>query len=316
MALPALQAAAHDVMVARTLAPILAMAGIDGEILPLDRGARGFIDAARRLRARRYYKGVLLPPSLSSALLFRAGGVTRLRGTDTDARGLLLTERIPVAPTAALHRAEHDWRILFGGPSTTPLAPRLTIPDDARDRWIALAGAWASGAIGFFPGSNASSRRWPVARFAELGQQLTSTGPTGTRIVVFGGPSETAMTAAIASAGGPRVLDLGGQTDLPTLAAGLAACALLVSNDSGPLHLAAAVGTRTLSLWGAGNPAITAPLGSRNTILRHAELGCVPCVKNSCPRSGPGFVGPQGYMECLDLITVADVETVVADAVR
>ncbi len=311
MALPALQAAAHDVMVVRPLAALLTMAGIQGEILSFDRGTGGFLDAAKRLRSRQYTVGILLPPSLSSALLFRAGRVRTLRGTDTDGRGMLLTDALPLSNTAGLHRSEHDWRILYGHASTVPLVPRLAIPVDAQRAWETTAGAAGRGAVGIFPGSNAPSRRWPVDRFADLCRRLVR---TKCPVVVFGGPSETAMTAAIAAAADGGALDLGGQTDLPTLAAGLASCRLLVSNDSGPLHLAAAVGTRTLSLWGAGNPAITAPLGPDNRIIRRADLPCVPCVKNACPRSGPGYVLPQAETECLRLIGVDEVEAVVTAA--
>jgi ADP-heptose:LPS heptosyltransferase len=91
------------------------------------------------------------------------------------------------------------------------------------------------------------------------------------------------------------------------LAAGLAECDILITNDSGPLHLAAAAGTRTLSLWGAGDPAETGVRGAAHTLLRHPELPCVPCVRNECPRHGAGYVLPEAERECLQLIRAADV---------
>jgi ADP-heptose:LPS heptosyltransferase len=95
---------------------------------------------------------------------------------------------------------------------------------------------------------------------------------------------------------------------VPLLAAGLASCDLVISNDSGPLHLAAAVGTRTISLWGAGDPARTGPPPG-HTVLRDRRLFCLECVKNQCPRSGPGYILPDAYMECMQLISVDDVLT-------
>ena len=123
------------------------------------------------------------------------------------------------------------------------------------------------------------------------------------RVLVFGGPQERRLTAQVA---GEAAVDLGGRTDLPMLAAGLAECALLVSNDSGPMHLAAAVGTPTVTLQGPADPAVTRPLGGRHVMLRHPELPCVPCVKNVCPRRGRGYVLPDATRECLRLISVDD----------
>jgi ADP-heptose:LPS heptosyltransferase len=128
-------------------------------------------------------------------------------------------------------------------------------------------------------------------------------------LVIFGGPQERALGSQVA---GGVALDMAGRTDLPLLAAGLEGCDLVVTNDSGPMHLAAAVGTPTISLWGAGNPEITGPGGGGHQLLRRAELPCVPCEKNTCSRRGHGYVLDQAERECLRLIEVATV----ADAVR
>jgi ADP-heptose:LPS heptosyltransferase len=152
--------------------------------------------------------------------------------------------------------------------------------------------------IGVFPGGNARSRRWEPDRFADLVRRLAKPGQ---RVVVFGGPTERELTARVA---GNAAVDLGGQTDLAQLASGIASCDLLVTNDTGPLHLAAAVGTPTVSLWGAGDPTVTGPLGAGHRMLRHPELDCVPCTKNDCPLAVDRY-------RCLALITVDDVEAVI-----
>lgn len=300
MALPALRAAGEaDVVVVRWLAPLVEMAALPGRVLPLDRGFAGFRAAAAALRRARYARGVLLPPSLSSALLFAAGGVRHRRGTDTDGRGLLLHEREPRLLPGEHRRAAY-WRLVTGERTAEPPAPSLAVPDEARDRWAALAGRGDRPLVGLVPGSHASSRRWDADRFAALARRLTR---DGARVVVFGGPAERALTAAVAGEVG---LDAGGRTDLPLLAAGLAACALVVANDSGPLHLAAAVGAPTVSFWGAGDPVVTGPAGPRHELLRHPELPCVPCVRNTCPRQGRGYVLPDATRECLRLISTDD----------
>lgn len=292
---------AADVIVVRGLVPLLEMAGVRGEILPFDRGMRGFWSAAGVLRRRRYAHGILLTPSFGSALLFAAGGVAHRRGTATDSRGPLLQDRVPVESLAGLHRSAAYSLLATGSSPTEPTAPSITVPDDARGRFASLAGADVQRpTIGLFPGSNASSRRWDADRYASLARRLTR---EGVRVLVFGGPQEMRLTAQVAGEAG---IDLGGRTDLPMLAAGLASCRLLVSNDSGPMHLAAAVGTPTVTLQGPADPIVTRPLGGAHVMLRHPELPCVPCVKNECPRSGRGYVLPDATRECLRLISVDD----------
>jgi ADP-heptose:LPS heptosyltransferase len=214
------------------------------------------------------------------------------------------------------------------GQNGTPATVEPALP-------AARGATWAHGfTVGIFPGSNGLARRWDLDRFAEVGRLLAA---AGARIVVFGSERERELTdrvvaearaglrarplrppaAAGADADGRLdadamgnalpVLDAGGRTDLPLLAAGLAACDLLVTNDSGPMHLAAAVGTRTVSMQGPSDPGRTGPLGDGHVLLQHPELACVPCIRNACPRHGPGTFLPEAERECLRLIEVADV---------
>jgi heptosyltransferase II len=285
LSLPALRAANADVLVLAGLAPLLTFAGLPGKILPLTRGVAGTVAAARALRAARYTRGIVLPPSFSSALIFALGGVTARRGIDTNSRRRLLTDPLPLMP--GVHRATQYMKLV--GADGVP-TPRIDVPAAVRK----------TGQVGVFPGGNAASRRWEPDRFAELVRRLTKAGRT---VVVFGGPAETELTAKVA---GGAAIDLGGQTDLAQLATGIASCDVLVTNDTGPLHLAAAVGTPTVSMWGAGDPSITGPLGTGNRVLRHPELSCVPCTKNECPLVVKN--------QCLSLITVDEVEAAIREA--
>ncbi len=201
----------------------------------------------------------------------------------------LLTDAVSVDSLRGLHRAA-QYMVLVGAAVAegAMLIPRLDIPRPRHEGRV----------VGVFPGGNAPSRRWEPARFAELVRRLAKRAD---RVVVFGGPAERELTARVA---GDVAVDLGGQTDLAQLAAGIASCDLLVTNDTGPLHLAGAVGTPTVSLWGAGDPAVTGPLGASHRMLRHPELDCVPCTKNDCPLA-------VDRNRCLTLITVDDVEAAI-----
>jgi heptosyltransferase II len=288
LALPALRAANADVLVRSSLAPLLELAQLNGRVLPLS----GTLSGARALRAARYTRGVLLPPSFSSALIFALGGVTARRGADTDRRGFLLTDSVPAESLRGLHRSV-QYMILVGAEAKN-VVPRLEIAAAAVAEFKTIVGG--DKIIGVFPGGNAPSRRWAPERFAELVRRLAKRTE---RVVVFGGPNERDLTAQVA---GATAVDLGGRTGLAQLAAGIASCELLVTNDTGPLHLAAAVGTPTVSMWGAGDPRVTGPLGANHRLLRHPELDCVPCTKNECPLAVE-------KKKCLTLITVDDVES-------
>jgi heptosyltransferase-2 len=291
------------VVVRAWLAPVLEMAGLAARILPLEHGARGWARAVRELRRRRFREGVLLTPSFSSAWLFRWGGVERLRGTATDARSWLLADRVPRRSLAGVHRVE-AYRMLLG------LAPAPTPPRPALEPGAALRAVWRerlggdSPVVGTFPGSHAPARRWPAERFAEVARALLS---DGCRVVVVGGPGDREVTGRVAALA-PGALDLGGTTDLAGLAALLSQLRALVTNDTGPMHLAAAVGTPTVSVWGPSDPSETSPpAGAGHRLVTSPALPCRPCRRNHCPRSGRGTMLPDAREECMRLVDAGRV---------
>jgi heptosyltransferase-2 len=297
MALPALAAARPDMVIAPTsLTALLELAGY--ATLPFDTPLK----TASRIRPQNFGRGILFTPSFSSALTLALGRVGERRGTDTDKRGFLLTHKVDAHLLEHTHRSSVYWLLATGElPSERPI-PSLTIPTALRAAFQELLPVpdQRKKRIGIFPGSNAPARRWGADRFAELVRELGDV-----EVVVFGGPDERDLTSVAA---GDVAIDLGGRTTLPLLAAGLASCDLIVSNDSGPLHLAAAVGTPTVSLWGAGDPARTGPPAG-HTVVRDRRLPCLECVRNQCPRRGAGYILPDAYMECMQLISVDDVLT-------
>lgn len=301
MALPALAADGSDVMVVSWLAPLLELARLPGRVHGFERGPRGFGAAVATLRKERYREGVLMTPSFSAAWLFRWGGVAHLRGTNTDARGLLLTDRIPRDALRGRHRILQYKLLLGQSPEGEPEVHAIVPPPEPVERWRERLGG--GGAVGLFPGSNAPSRRWPTERFRELARSLTA---RGIRVVVLGGSGERDLTREVAD-GLPGVVDVGGRTDLIELAAALAATDVLVTNDTGPMHLAAAVGTPTVTLWGSSDPAEVRPVGARDVRVSGADLPCKPCFKNHCPRTGLGTILSEAHNECMELIALDQV---------
>jgi ADP-heptose:LPS heptosyltransferase len=298
MALPALYAANADcVLVPRWLAPLSNMAGLP--TLAFDKTVRGFGSAVLQLRRRHFQRGILLAPSFSSALMLRLGHIHSRRGTNTDHRSALLTSVVDRALLAHHHRSSIYMMLVTGEMPPERPVPALTVTRETRTQFRALVQT-DEPLIGIVPGSNAPSRTWFADRFAAVTAALAR---EGRQVVVFGSAREKERTCEVA---GGVAIDLGGRTDMPMLAAGLAECDIVIGNDTGPLHLAAAVGTRTISMWGAGNPAETGPPPG-HTILRDTRLPCLECVKNVCPRTGKGFFLDEAHMECMQLVQPADV---------
>lgn len=313
------------VQVVEELVPVVEMAGIDVDILPLS-GRRRVLREGLRLRRVRPDLGVLLTPSFSAALIFWIAGVRERRGTATDGRRWLLSDAVDRRPLLRGHRVNEFLALVERGnaaprPSDDPPPPRLRRLGRAREEWRALAEEAGvpeaaddgdAPAVGLVPGGNAPSRRWPAGRYAALAARLAGRGHP---VLVFGGPGEEALTAEVAGDGG-RVRDLGGRTTLWSLAGGLERCAAVVGNDTGPLHLAAAVGRSVVALEGPADVRQTRPLAERLRLVGRFDLPCVPCVENRCPRRGRGYVLASARRECMRSITVEEVEAAVSSLVE
>ncbi|HEY6866202.1 MAG TPA: glycosyltransferase family 9 protein, partial [Candidatus Eisenbacteria bacterium] len=122
------------------------------------------------------------------------------------------------------------------------------------------------------------AKRWGVPRFAAAARALAA---RGFRVLVCGAAGERDECEAVAAAAGPGVRSLAGETDLPVQAALCARAAVALCNDSGLAHLAAAVGTPTVAIFGSTSSAWTAPLGSHVRILQRAPV-CSPCFRRTC----------------------------------
>lgn len=304
LALPALvEAEPDDVLVVRGLAPILRLALPHASVVPFDRGLSGWRRAVSKLRRGRYGSGVLLTPSFSAAWMMRWGGVSHLRGTATDGRSRLLAERIPPVALRPHHRI-NQYRLLLGlDTGKVPVSHRVRAGAAELERWRTELDAAGAPLVGLFPGANAPSRRWATDRFHEVARTLAA---RGARVVVVGGPAERQVTAQVA-ADVPRALDLGGLTTMEDLVAVLSLLDVFVTNDTGPMHLAGAVGTRTVSLWGPSDPAEVRQTGAPDTPVTGPALPCKPCFRNECHRRGRGTFLDDAHGECMRLIEVEHV---------
>ncbi|RFU20424.1 glycosyltransferase family 9 protein [Geodermatophilus marinus] len=189
-----------------------------------------------------------------------------------------------------LHEAERHVRLLEhlglprreGRPAAGP--PELAFPlspaDEAGHRaTLAAHGLVPGGYAVLHPGASSPTRRWPAGRYAEVGDALAA---EGLAVVVTGVPAEREVTAAVVAAMRAPAVDLTGATGLGGLAALLRDSALLVGNDTGSAHLAAAVGARSVTVFLPGDPVRWAHAGPRHRAVV-ADVPCAPCPHLECP---------------------------------
>jgi len=326
LALPALHGASERerretgtapiVQVVSWLVPLLALADVDARILPLS-DRRDIAAAARELRRYGARRGILLTPSISSALIFRAAGLTSRRGTGGGGRAWLLTDVVDRDELLTDHRVKEFLAIAdLPVPEGEPRVPRLAELDGARSAWAERRKAMripqdGRRPVALFPGANGEARRWPSEKYAALARSLAG---SGFRVLVLGGPADRPITERVVAGartddGGldEAVFDLGGRTSILELAGALEECHLLVTNDTGPMHLAAALDRPIVALEGPADIRQTRPLARRVRLVGRFDLPCVPCVKNECPRSGSGTILESAERECLRLVTVDEV---------
>jgi ADP-heptose:LPS heptosyltransferase len=253
------------------------------------------------LRERRFDRALILTSfhqsPLPTALLLRLAGVPRVGAVSEDYPGSLLDlrHRVPddlPEPERALSLAEAAGFRLPAGDDR-----RLRVQGPLPDASGLLGGPAAEPYVVLHPGTSVPARAWPVERYAETARALTV---AGSRVVVTGAPSERDLTAATAAGALPgAAVDLGGRTDLRELAAVLAGADAVVVGNTGPAHLAAAVGTPVVSLFAPTVPAVRwAPYGVPGVLLGDQQAPCRDSRARTCPVPGH---------PCLSQVTPDDV---------
>jgi len=140
--------------------------------------------------------------------------------------------------------------------------------------------------VALLPGARWENKRWPTQHFRELVGELRARHG-GLRFTVLGGKTDSALAQAISSAAPETCLDLTGRTSLPQMIEVLRKCSVVVTGDTGPMHVAAALRKPVVGIFGPTNPARTGPYGQIEHTLQQAELLCVPCMKSFCTYREP-----------------------------
>jgi heptosyltransferase-2 len=227
--------------------------------------------------------GVLLPNSFGTALQLHRAGVPERWGYATDGRGRLLTRKCPVRDEIRGESEVYYYRAMLAGLGLLVTA----VPDAslrALDAWRERARSLLEGEgpwLGINPGASfGTAKRWIPERYAAVADRLAQR--FGLRPVVVGGAAERPVAEALAAAMRTPVQVLCGRTSLGELTGVLSELRLLLTNDSGPMHLAAALGTKLVAVFGSTNWRETAPFTTRARLVRE-DVECSPCKLRECP---------------------------------
>ncbi len=255
------------------------------------RGPLGIERLARELRAEHFDSAVLFQNAFEAAWIAWRAGIPERIGYARDARGHLLTKSIPVPLPGEIpaHESNYylellrraDW--LDALPEAAPVRIRVAASTlDRAEKFLRDAGCPPEGLRMAFGAGAAygSAKCWPANRYAELARLLIS--EYGARVLLFGAASEAAVAAEVEQGAGPGVINLIGRSAIGDLPALLACCRLFIGNDSGAMHVAAAVGLPVVGVFGPTDPDGTRPLTPQLSIVQR-KVACSPCFLRHCP---------------------------------
>jgi heptosyltransferase-2 len=256
-------------------------------------GLSGKWALAGQLRRQGFDLAVLFQNAFEAAFLTFLAGVPRRYGYATDGRSLLLSDPVAAPDRRTLvHQVRYYWELLKPlGLTGDPSAPELVVfPEEEQ----AMAGRFAQCGltatdvvVGINPGSTyGGAKRWLPERYAEVTEQLCRTihesREQQVSVVIFGAKGEEHLGQEIAARLSSRSLVLSGATTIRELMAAVKRCAMLLTNDTGPMHIASAFQVPVVAIFGPTDWRTTSPFGSAHAIVRQ-PVDCAPCLLRECP---------------------------------
>jgi heptosyltransferase-2 len=319
MAMPALEAVranfpeGHLSVLARPwVMPLFENHPAVDEVLPLHTGKGGLsdlkavVEAVRLVRSRRYDLAVLFQNAFQAALISYLSGIEIRVGYNTDGRGFLLSHAVPRDPEVMKqHQVEYYLHILRGlGWDATSRDPSLFVDkkDSERIESLLLDEGVKPGdpVLVLSPGAVfGPAKRWPAERFSTVGDRAWE--QWGAAVVILGSGGEKSICLHVQKGMKGPSMNLCGTTTLGEAIALIGRCNFFVTNDSGLMHVAAALGVPLVAVFGSTDPTATGPRSDKARVVRH-EIDCSPCLKPQCSRN----------YQCLVDISVEEVwETLV-----
>lgn len=253
----------------------------------------------RSLRAQHYDRAIVLPRSLKSALVPFFAKARRRVGYRGEMRFGLLNDMRPLDKSALTMTVQRYLALGMGAdeqlpPQNIPI-PRLRIDADNQTSLLRRLGlSLERPVVALLPGAEyGPAKQWPAERYGELARGLSQ---RGYQVWLIGSAKDARIGATILDGNDGNAVNLCGKTALVDAVDLIALCAAVVSNDSGLMHVAAAVDVPLVAVYGSSSPAYTPPL-SRNVEILYRGLECSPCFKRTCP---------MGHTHCLTKIDAGD----------
>ena len=242
----------------------------------------------RYLRKKKFDEAYVLHPSLRRAMIGFLAGIPCRTGYNTKNRSFLLTRSVP-APDNLMHKIDYFLNILKScGIKAVDRNCEFFINDTdvseaqqiLKNNGIALGEKY----IVINPGGNWMMKRWSADSFAKLGDMIVQKNKM--KVVIAGAKKDKSLAADIKEKMETRPMIITGSTSLHQLAAVMKGASCVVSADSGPMHIAVAVGANTVAIFGPTSSALTGPVGAGRKVILQKDAGCqIPCYKNGCAQN-------------------------------
>lgn len=277
------------------------------EIIPYEGlgSKKGFV-LINELRKRRFDLAVLFQNAFEAALISFLSGIPVRLGYATDGRAFLLRPSIKIRPeTKKKHHLDYYLDLLSEAGFNTERGPLVLNLKEGERMWaidLLKKEGWNEDdrLVGINPGATyGKAKRWYPERFASLADRIIK---EDVKVILFGGPKETAIVEEIKKKMVSRPIFVTGNTSVRELASLIERCSVFVSNDTGPMHMAAALKVPVVALFGSTDMNITGPIGEKHRVI-WKKVECSPCFLRECPKD----------FRCMNLITVDEVVDAVTE---
>jgi len=264
-------------------------------------GITGICRLAGQLKQKGFTMAILLQNAMEAAIIAWLARIPLRMGYNSDGRGILLTHSVQRTKQIRTVHQIHYYIEMLKSLGFQPAGghPRLSMGEDfqgiARNLLHHYHVTPKDTLVGMAPGATfGPAKMWFPQRFAAVGDRLADT--FAARVMLFGSKGDRERAETVQQHAKHPFINLAGTTSLKEAIALIGACRLFITNDSGLMHLAGALGIPLVAVFGSTNPVTTSPVGEESVII-HRDVTCSPCLKKVCPTD----------FRCMDLISVDDV---------